>query len=73
MALQRSLQESGELVGDGKWVNAAGLRADGGWREIDAKWRELNPGDFAKFEEWNKAGAPEASYFFALVSAREVA
>jgi hypothetical protein len=49
-------------------LNAAALRADGGWREIDAKWRELNPGDFATFEVWNNAGAPEASHFFPQVS-----
>jgi hypothetical protein len=36
---------------DGKWVEAVTLKADDGWREIQARLDKLNPGDAPKYKE----------------------
>ena len=65
--------ETEGFICDGKWTEAAFLKADDGWREIQAKLDELNPEDATKYREWNKADAPEASHFFKPISENEAA
>jgi hypothetical protein len=70
----RGTGDGGRAICDGKWVEAAtSLRADDGWKEIQDKLDELNPGDAAKWKEWNKADAPEASSFFPPIAEKEAA
>jgi hypothetical protein len=63
----------GDPVCDGKWVDANSLKADDGWKEIEAKLLELCPDGQEKFDQWNKKDAPPASHFFPPVNANEVA
>ena len=69
----RHAGEATTRICDGKWVDANGLRADGGRQEIDAKLIELCPDGPVKYEEWNKAGAPAASYFFPPITEKVAA
>ena len=65
--------EKGDPVCDNKWVDANGLKADGGWQEIQAKLDELCPDGSEKFEQWNKKDAPSATHFFPPILAKEAA
>jgi hypothetical protein len=65
--------EKGDPVCDNKWIDANGLKADGGWQEIQAKLDELCPDGSEKFEQWNKKDAPDASHFFPPILAKEAA
>ena len=69
----RSTGEGGRLVCDGKWFEVISLTADDGWNEIMIALCKLNPTDAAKYNEWNKAGAPEASHFFPPIDPKEAA
>lgn len=64
---------AGEMVCDGKLVNPATLKADGGSREIWERMHVLNPWDAAADEKWNKANGPRASELFATVQEKMVA
>lgn len=63
----------GHPLCDGKWINANSLRADEGWKEITAELHRINEIDVILFNQWNKAGAAEASAFFDRVDERQVA
>lgn len=65
--------DNGNPVCDNKWVDAPSLKADDGWKEIEAKLLELCPDGREKYDEWNKAGAPEASHFFPTITELEAA
>lgn len=65
--------EDGGLVCDGKWLNLSGFVADDGINEIIAKCHDIAPDVPAKFEQWNKAGGPEASALFEAVDLKMVA
>ena len=65
--------EDGKPVCDNKWVEALSLRADDGWKEIDAKLLELCPDGKEKYDQWNKKGAPAASHFFPPIFENEAA
>jgi len=63
---------SGEPVFDGKWLSCGFLVANGDWKEIQAELEGLNQADHDKWNEWNKAGAPEASHFFLPADDKEL-
>jgi hypothetical protein len=65
--------EAAARICDGKWVDANGLRADGGWQEIDAKLIELRPEGPTKFPLWNRADGPAASPLFGRIDPKEAA
>jgi hypothetical protein len=71
----RGWYENGERVCDGKWVDANGPKADGGWKEIQAKLDELCPDGLEKIEEWDKSGrsGPQASHYFPPIFEKEAA
>jgi len=69
----RGWYADGKPVCDNKWVDANGLKADDGWKEIEAKLLELCPDGQEKYEQWNKSGAPQASHFFPPIDAKEAA
>lgn len=65
--------EDGHPICENKWISANDLRADDGWKEIQAKLDELCPDGEEKFQAWNKQGAPEASHFFPPLTKKEAA
>jgi hypothetical protein len=65
--------DNGKPVCDNKWIDANSLKADDGWKEIEAKLLELCPDSREKYNQWNKKGAPEASHFFPPISEKEAA
>lgn len=70
---QGAYADSGRPVCDGKWCNSGLLRADNGFQEIQAELDRLNPDHAAKWHEWNKADAPDASHFFPPVAPSDIA
>lgn len=74
LALPRQVRQGDNVpVCNGKWVDAVNLRADNGWVEIQERLDELCPDGRAKYNEWNKVGAPEASHFWPPISEKEAA
>jgi hypothetical protein len=69
----RGKYTDGHPLCDGKWVDAVGLRADDGWKEIQVKLNELCPDGEEKYRAWDEVGAPEASSFFPPITAKEAA
>lgn len=66
-------RDTSNPVCDGLWNSANDLKADDGWKEIEAALLEHAPESKAKFEAWNRADAPEASHFFEPIGAKEAA
>lgn len=64
--------DDGKPLHEGKLVSLAGFVADDGINEIVAECHRLNPDHAAKFNEWNKTGAPNASHFFPTVEAERI-
>lgn len=65
--------KDGELLHQGRWRNLAGVRADDGASEIEARCKELAPLEAAKFEEWAREDGPEATVLFEPVAEKMVA
>jgi hypothetical protein len=62
----------GGLIHDGKWTTPWWFVADNGHHEINDTLKSLNPDDWAKLNEWNKADAPDMLHFFETLPEKEV-